>query len=47
MKKALIALVATAVIAMVVKVIVGLRPTDEVERTGLDLAEHNERGYNL
>ena len=35
----------TLVITIVVKVIVGLRPTEEVESTGLDLAEHGEAGY--
>jgi len=37
--------VATVVITLIVKVIVGLRPTAEVEETGLDLAEHGEAGY--
>jgi Amt family ammonium transporter len=27
------------------KMTVGLRPTDEVERQGLDLNEHGEEGY--
>jgi Amt family ammonium transporter len=31
----------------VVKVIVGLRPTPEVETGGLDLNEHGEEGYIL
>ncbi len=39
------AIVATVVIAFVVKVVVGLRPTPEVEDGGLDLAEHGEAGY--
>ncbi len=37
--------VATAVIAIIVKVTVGLRPTVEVEDSGLDLPEHGEAGY--
>lgn len=37
--------VATAVIAFIVKAIVGLRPDPETESTGLDLAEHGESGY--
>jgi CheY-like chemotaxis protein len=37
--------VATAIIAYIVKAIIGLRPTDEVERQGLDINEHGEEGY--
>jgi Amt family ammonium transporter len=37
--------VATIVIAMIVKVVFGLRSTAEDEATGLDLADHNEAGY--
>ncbi|MEO6003650.1 MAG: ammonia channel protein, partial [Opitutus sp.] len=40
-----LALVATLVIAYLVKAIVGLRPTEEVERQGLDINEHGEEGY--
>jgi Amt family ammonium transporter len=36
---------ATVVITLIVKVLVGLRPTQEVEQIGLDLAEHGESGY--
>jgi len=39
--------VATAVIALIVKVTVGLRPTPEVESAGLDVSEHGEDGYIL
>jgi Amt family ammonium transporter len=39
--------VATAVIALVVKAILGLRPTPEVEESGLDLPEHGEAGYEM
>ena len=38
--------VATTVIAFIVKAVVGLRPSDEVEISGLDLAEHGEEGYH-
>jgi Amt family ammonium transporter len=37
--------VATAIIAFIVKAVLGLRPTAEVETAGLDLAEHGEGGY--
>ena len=37
--------VATAIIAYIVKAVIGLRPTPEDESTGLDLAEHGEAGY--
>jgi len=37
--------VATAVIGIIVKTLIGLRPAPEVERQGLDLAEHGEEGY--
>ncbi len=40
------AVVCTAVIAYVVKAVVGLRVTEEVETVGLDLAEHGEEGYH-
>ena len=37
--------VATAIIALLVKAVIGLRPSAEVEEIGLDLAEHGEQGY--
>jgi Amt family ammonium transporter len=40
-----LALFATVVIAYIVKAVVGLRPTEEVERQGLDINEHGEEGY--
>jgi Amt family ammonium transporter len=40
------AVVGTAVIAYVVKAILGLRPSEEIESLGLDLAEHGEEGYH-
>ncbi len=40
-----ISIVATIVIALIVKAVIGLRPTPEDEATGLDLADHGEAGY--
>lgn len=40
-----LSVVATVVIAMVVKAVVGLRPTPETEDVGLDIVEHGEAGY--
>jgi Amt family ammonium transporter len=40
-----LSLVATVVIAYLVKATIGLRPTEEVERQGLDINEHGEEGY--
>ncbi|RYD18215.1 MAG: ammonium transporter [Verrucomicrobiaceae bacterium] len=37
--------VATVIIAYIVKFTIGLRPSLEVEEAGLDLAEHGEGGY--
>jgi len=39
--------VATAIIAFIVKAVIGLRPTPEVETAGLDTSEHSEEGYIL
>ncbi len=41
-----LAVVGTVIIAFIVKAVVGLRPTEEVETVGLDLAEHGEEGYH-
>jgi Amt family ammonium transporter len=41
-----LAIVGTVVIAYIVKAVVGLRPTPEVETAGLDLSEHGEEGYH-
>jgi Amt family ammonium transporter len=41
-----LSVVATTIIAVVVRALVGLRPTEEVEVAGLDLAEHGEEGYH-
>jgi Amt family ammonium transporter len=40
-----LSVVATVVITMIVKVLVGLRPTPEEEAIGLDLTDHGEAGY--
>jgi len=37
----------TVVIAYLVKAVIGLRPTPDVERQGLDINEHGEEGYIL
>ena len=41
-----LSIVGTFLIAMIVKAVVGLRPSEEVETAGLDLAEHGEEGYH-
>jgi Amt family ammonium transporter len=41
-----LAVIGTTVIAFVVKAIVGLRVSEEVETIGLDLSEHGEEGYH-
>ena len=41
------AIIGTVVIAYIVKATIGLRPTEEVERQGLDINEHGEEGYVL
>ena len=38
--------VVTAVILLAIKATIGLRVTEEVEATGLDVAEHAETAYN-
>jgi Amt family ammonium transporter len=42
-----LAVVATVVLAYIIKAVVGLRPTPDVEREGLDISEHGEEGYHL
>jgi Amt family ammonium transporter len=37
--------VATTQIAFLVKAVIGLRPSAEVESAGLDISEHSEEGY--
>lgn len=39
--------VVTAIIAFIVKAVVGLRPTAEEETAGLDITDHGEEGYIL
>src|SRR5947209_1020887 len=43
----LLAVVASAVIGIVVKSLIGLRIAPEVERQGLDINEHGEEGYMI
>jgi Amt family ammonium transporter len=40
-----LAIVATVVLAYLVKAVIGLRPSTEVESQGLDINEHGEEGY--
>ncbi len=42
-----VSLAATAIIALVVKRLVGLRPAEESETQGLDISDHGEEGYSL
>ncbi len=41
-----LAVIASTIIAFVVKAIIGLRVSPEVETSGLDLVEHGEEGYH-
>jgi ammonium transporter, Amt family len=41
-----LAIVGTVIIGFIVKAVLGLRPSEETESTGLDLAEHGEEGYH-
>jgi Amt family ammonium transporter len=41
-----LSVVGTIICAYITKVVVGLRPTEEVERAGLDESEHGELGYH-
>jgi Amt family ammonium transporter len=41
-----LAVVGTAVIALIVKAVVGLRPDAEAEENGLDWTDHGEAGYH-
>ena len=40
-----LAVVGTTIIAFIVKAVIGLRASEEVETVGLDLTEHGEEGY--
>jgi len=42
----LLSVIATTIIALIVRAVLGLRPSEEVEVAGLDLAEHGEEGYH-
>src|SRR5262249_37953104 len=42
----LLAVIGTVVIAYAVKMVMGLRPTEEIELAGLDISEHGEEGYH-
>jgi len=41
-----LAVVGTVVIALIVKAVLGVRVSEDVETVGLDLAEHGEEGYH-
>ena len=41
-----LAVVATLILGYLLKAIMGLRPTEEGEDTGLDLTDHGEEGYH-
>ncbi|MBW8863986.1 MAG: ammonium transporter, partial [Verrucomicrobia bacterium] len=41
-----LSVVGTIVIAFITKLLVGLRPSEEVEEIGLDESEHGEVGYH-
>ncbi|MBI5394737.1 MAG: ammonium transporter [Verrucomicrobia bacterium] len=42
-----LAVVGTAILAYIVKAVIGLRPAPDEERQGLDIVDHGEEGYNL
>jgi Amt family ammonium transporter len=42
-----LAVVGTLIITLIVKAVIGLRPTPEEETAGLDLTDHQEEGYVL
>ena len=41
-----LSVIGTIICAFITKVLVGLRPTEEVEVSGLDINEHGEEGYH-
>jgi Amt family ammonium transporter len=41
----ILSVVATAIIGFVLKLVIGLRPTPDVETAGLDVSEHGEEAY--
>jgi len=42
-----LAVVGTVIIGLIIKVIIGLRPSTEAESQGLDITDHGEEGYIL
>jgi len=42
-----LAVIATTIIGLLVKVFVGLRIAPDIERQGLDINEHGEEGYYI
>jgi len=38
--------VVSAIAFLLIKVTIGLRPTEDIEREGLDVSEHGERAYD-
>ena len=40
-------IVVTAILVLLAKAVVGMRVDDETEITGLDLAQHGERAYDV
>ena len=42
----MLSVVGTIIIAYITKMLVGLRPSEEVEMSGLDESEHGEVGYH-
>ena len=43
----IVAIVGTYILLSIVKAIMGLRVSDDDERMGLDLSQHNERAYEF
>ncbi len=41
-----LAVVATIILGYLLKAVMGLRPTEEGEDTGLDITDHGEEGYH-
>src|SRR6266852_6234081 len=41
-----LAVAGTAILAFIVKALIGLRPSEEIETAGLDIAEHGEEAYH-
>ena len=42
-----VSVVATVVLASIVKAVVGLRPDGDAEEAGLDITDHGEAGYHM